>query len=175
MSERVAKRKAQHDNFHAPIRKALIAGSAALLLPHLPIPALSSRSGLPTPLLSCSLVPGLLSRPLMPGLLSCLLVPGLLSDPPVPGLSSYPVPILLSLHVPAPLSLSLSALSSRFVLGSALTYLTSSTLWIFKRALSDKLLGRWSISPSPVEPLCSFPTLGPLSEKTIANGLLIWP
>ncbi len=174
MSECTAKRKAWRDNLYAPMRKALVAGYASLLLSHPPMPTPSSRPGSPTlspsrpsvpGLLSCSPVPGLLSRPPMPGLLSSPPVPGSLS-PPVPTLSSLPMPAPSSPFVPAPSSPPVPALLSRSVLGPAPIRLTSSALRTFKQALSDQPLGRQSTSPSPAKPLCPFSTLGPLSEKS---------
>lgn len=111
-------------------------------LSHSPIPALSSLS--------------------MPAL-SCLLIPV--------SLSSL-VPALLSLLVPALLSTFKSTLLSCFILGQDPTYFTSSTLRIFKQALSNKLLHRRLTSPSPASFFVRFQPLARCPRKTIANGLL---
>lgn len=116
----------------------------------------------------------LLSHPGSPILLSSYAhTPTLLSRVPMPALSSPFLLALMSSLMPAPSSLPVLALSSpipallsRFVLGLALTRLIFSGLKTFKQAFSEKILGRQSTSPSPVEPLCLFPTLGPLSEKS---------
>ncbi len=104
-------------------------------------------------------MPTLLSRSLMPALLSCFLLLALLSPPHISALLSL-------LPVPASSSHLMPNLLSHFILGPALTCLISSTLKIFKRALSDKPLGRQSTSLSLVEPRYPFPPLGPLPEKS---------
>ncbi len=166
VSERAAKRKVYHDNFRAPVRKALAAGSAAPSLLCPPVPAPSSRPGSPTPSPSCPPIPGLSSRPPMLGSSSRPPVPSSLSGPLVRGLSSPPGPTSLSPLVPAPLSPPVPPFSSHAVLDLAPTRLTSSALRIFKRVLSDEPLGCRSISLSPAEPLRPSPTFGPLLEKS---------
>ena len=168
--KRAAKRKARRNNLCVLLRQAFITGSVAFLLLG---PALSSCSPMFASLschkllnlsLSCFPVPALLSCPGLPiPLLFRLFVPALLSYSSVPTLLSLFVPALLSLPVPA--------LVSCFVLGPNPTWLTSSTLITFKQALSNESLGRQSISPSLLEPLCPFPVLGPLLKKSDCKRL----
>lgn len=127
-----AKKKSRRNNLYAPMRKILVAGSAALLLSRFSVPTALFRPRSPTPLPSRLLIPGLSSCPLMPGLLSCFLVLGLLSCPPIPGLSSYPVPASSSPPLPASLSFLVPAWSSCSVHDPVLTRLTSSALRTFK-------------------------------------------
>ena len=152
--ERTAKKKARRNNLYTLVRQALATGFAALLL-----------SG--PALLSCLFVLVLLSCPRLPTLSwSCLSMPAMSSRPPVPALSSYlPMPALLSPLILALLSFPMPALTSCSVLGQALTWFTFSALKTFKQALSDKLLGRQSTSPSPPELFYPFPILGPLPKK----------
>ena len=180
--ERAAKRKARHDNFHAPMRQVLTTSSAALLLSgpallsHPLMPALLSHLGSLIPLSSYLPVPALLSRLPMPALSSRPGSPTLLSFcPPVPALSSLPVPVLLShLLKPALLSLFMPVLLSPLVLPLAFfsmldlapTRLTFSALRILKRALSNEPLRCQLTRLSPPKPLCPFPILGPLPKKS---------
>lgn len=77
---------------------------------------------------------------------------------------SSPLPSPISRPLPAPVLGSPAVLSSLPVLGPAPPHLTSSSLRIFKRALSDEPLRRRSTSPAQL--LCLFPPLGSLSDKT---------
>ena len=115
-----------------------------------------------TPLLSRPPMPALLSRLFMPALLSLSLP--ILSSHPMPALSSPLMLVLLSPPIPTLSSPPVPASSSCSILGQALTHLTFSALRTLKRALSDKPLCCRSTKPSPVRPLCLFPTLGHLSE-----------
>ena len=71
---------------------------------------------------------------------------------------------LLSCPMPAPVPRSPAVLLPLHVLGSAPLHLVSSTLRIFKQALSNELLRRRLTSPA--ELFCLFPLLGSLSDKT---------
>lgn len=183
--DRVAKTKTRYNSLYAPIRQALIGGSTASPLSYLLMPALLSHLPMltllshpfvsvllfsPMPILLCLPVPALLSpfisissrspipalsSPSMPAL-SCLLIPTLLSSL-VPALLSRPVPALLSTFI--------STLLSRSMFSPNLTYFTSSTLRIFKQALSNKLLRHYLTSPNPTKLFCPFSTLGPLPKK----------
>ena len=147
--------------------------------------ALSSHSGLSTPLSSCLLVPALLScffvpalssHPKLPTLssfypyvsilLSHLPVPTLLSRPLVIALLFPPVPALLSFSVPALLSSLVPASASCFVFGPAPTWFIFSVVRISKQTLSDKFCGHRSTRPSSLKPLCPFSILSPLPEKS---------
>lgn len=70
---------------------------------------------------------------------------------------SHPVLVLSSFYI--------SILLSYFMLGPAPTHLKFSILQIFKKALSNEHWNRCSTSPSSVEPLHLFLTLGLLPEK----------
>ena len=123
----------------------------------LPVPALLSCPGLPTPSLSCSSMPALSSCLLVPTLSSCLLMP---------ASSSLLVPTLLSLPMPALTSPPVPASTSCSVLSLAPTWLTSSALRIFKRALSDEHLDHQSTSPSPLKSFRPFSILGLMPKKS---------
>lgn len=139
------------------------------------MPALSS---LPVLALSCAIISALWSS-LIPALsclsvfaLSSFFLPVLLSSPILalsylllPTLLSSLMPVLLSPLIPTLSSLLMSAVSSRFVFGPALTYLISLALKTFKQVLLSEFLCYCSTSPSPVELLCLFPTLGSLPKK----------
>ena len=71
---------------------------------------------------------------------------------------------LSSRPMPAFVSRSAAVLSSLLILGPTPPHLASTVLKIFKRALSDELLRGHSTSPA--EPLCPFPPLGSLPNKT---------
>ncbi len=130
--EYTVKRKARRNNLYTPVRKILIAGSAAPSLSCFSVPTVLSRLRSPTLLPSRLPMPGLSSCPLMPGLLSCSPMLGLLFCPLMPGLLSYPMLASSSPLLPASLSSLVPARSSHSVIGPVLTRFISSALKTFK-------------------------------------------
>lgn len=145
--KRAAKRKIRCYNICALVWQTLAINSIAPLLSCSPLPVLSSY--LPVPALSSyPRLPSLLSsRLFMLALSSYLFVPVLSS---LPMLTLSYLPILALLSFPVPISLSC------FMLGLTPTRLISLALKTFKRALSNKLLGRWSTSLSFIESFYPF-------------------
>ena len=168
--KRAAKKKAWRNNLHVFMRRALAAGFAAFLLSgstlssHLSMLVLLCCPRLPTPSLSCPLMPTLLSYPRSPTLLSSyFLVPALLFCPSIPALLFFLVPALLSLLV--------LVLAFCSVLDLALTWFTSSAFRIFKQALLDKLLGHQLTSLSPSKLFYPFLILRLLPKKSNCKWL----
>ena len=138
-NKHAAKKKAQLDNLHAPVR-ASAAGSATFLLSWL---ASISCSKSATSLSSRS------------GSLTCL--------SPLPTCLETPT-TLLSCSMPAPILGFLVVLLHFPMLGLVPPYLISIAFKTFKQSLSDKFLRRNSTNPA--ELFCLFPLFGSFSNKT---------